>query len=142
MTEGRMPDIVDQGQRLREIRIEPQRTGNCASDLRNFQRVRETMAKMIGEAGGENLRLRLEPPESAGMDDAVAIARVVIAIGMRRLRVAPPPRVAHVQCVRSELHYAQFSVSARLAKERAGPTEMALMTCPATTPVPDPLHSR
>src|SRR6202040_2229178 len=59
MTEGRMPDIADQGQRLREIRIEPQRTGNCASDLRNFQRVREAIAKMMGEAGGENLRLRL-----------------------------------------------------------------------------------
>jgi len=67
---------------------------------------------MIREARGENLCLRLEPAESAGMDDAVAIPCVVIAIRMRSLRVPPAPRMAHVHCIGSELHYRQFSVSA------------------------------
>ena len=110
MTEGRMSDIVDERQCLRQIRIESQRGGHGASDLRHFQRMREAIAKMIGEARGENLSLRLEPAESAGMDDAVAVARVVIAVGMRDFRVAPSPRIAHVHCIGSELHYAQFSV--------------------------------
>ena len=44
---------------------------------------------MIGEARGENLRLCFQPAESAGMDDAVAVARIVIAIGMRGFRVTP-----------------------------------------------------
>src|SRR5579862_158489 len=48
MSDVRMPDIVDQGQRLRQVRVEPQRTGHGASNLRNFQRMREAIAKMIG----------------------------------------------------------------------------------------------
>ena len=67
---------------------------------------------MIGETRGENLRLCLKPAESAGMDDAIAVARVIIAIRMRSLRVAPAPRLADVHCIGSKMHYRQFSVSA------------------------------
>ena len=83
VAEGRMADVVDQRQRLGKIRIQTQRAGNGASDLRDFQSVRQAIAKMIGKAGGENLRLRFQPAESARMDDAVAVARVVVAVGMR-----------------------------------------------------------
>jgi hypothetical protein len=56
------------------------------------------------------------------MDDAIAIAREVVAIGVRCFRVAPAPRMAHVHCVRSELHCCQFSVPACVGKEVAGST--------------------
>src|ERR1700735_896126 len=104
--------------------------------------MREAIAKMIGEARGKNLRLGLEPAESAGMDDAIAIAREVGAIRVRCFRVAPAPRMAQVHCERSELHCCQFSVSACAGKERASLTGAMLMTCPAAAPVPGPLHLR
>ena len=50
---------------------------------------------MIGETGCENLGLGLQPPEGAGMDDAVAVALEGVAVGMFRFGVAPAPASLH-----------------------------------------------
>ena len=98
----RMADVVNQRERFGEIGIQTQGAGDRTRDLRYFQRVRQAVAKMIGEAGGENLRLSFEPAESSRMDDAVAVACVIIAIRMLWFRVAAAARVAHVHGVFSE----------------------------------------
>ena len=64
-----------------------------ARDLRDFDGVGQAVAKMIGVAAGENLGLGFEAAEGARMDDAVAVALEVVAVGMWRLGVAAPARI-------------------------------------------------
>ena len=108
VAEGRMADIVRQRQRFREIGIQMQSVGNGARHLRDFQRVREAIAEVIGVARGEDLRLGFQAAESARMDHAVAVARVVVAIGMLRLREAAAARAAHVHGVGCEHAFRLF----------------------------------
>src|SRR6266849_5459202 len=76
-----------------ELGVQAKRGSNGARDLRDFERVRQPVAEVIGIARGENLRLGFEAPEGSGVNDAVAIARVNAAVGMLSLRVAPPTGV-------------------------------------------------
>src|SRR5215469_3560055 len=71
--ERRVANVVHQRQRLDQFGVEVQSGRDSARDLRYFQGVRQAVAKMVGKAGGEDLRLGLQSPERAGMDDAVAI---------------------------------------------------------------------
>jgi hypothetical protein len=50
--------------------------------------VGEPVAKVVGVAAGEDLRLGFEAAEGASMNDAIAIALKVVAVGMRGLRKA------------------------------------------------------
>ncbi len=83
MAEGRMTDVVDQGESFDEFGVQAERGGNGAGDLGHFESVGEAVAEMIGEAGAEDLGFRFEAAEGAGMDDPVTIAGVFTAIGMR-----------------------------------------------------------
>src|SRR5882724_5502507 len=51
----RVPEVMHQSQRLGEIGIEPQRSRHGARDLGYFQRMRETIAEVIGIPRGKNL---------------------------------------------------------------------------------------
>ena len=53
-----------------------------ARDLRNFNGVREPVAKMVGVAAGENLGLGFQPAKRPRMDYPVAVALKIVAIGM------------------------------------------------------------
>src|SRR5208282_4994867 len=86
--ERRMSEIMHQSQRLRQIGVQPKLRGNGARNLRNLDGVREPVAKVVGVTARENLRLRFQAAKSAGMNDAVAVALKVVAIGMRRLGMA------------------------------------------------------
>ncbi len=88
MAEGRMANIVNQSQRFDQIGIQRKCACNGACDLRHFQGVRQSIAKMVGKAGGEYLGLGFESAKGARMNDAVAIAGVLAAIGMWRFRKA------------------------------------------------------
>ena len=92
VAERRMADVVDQRQRFGEIDVEAERSGNGAGDLRDFEGVGEAVAEMIGIARGEDLRFGFEAAESARMDDAVAVTREIVPIGMLRLREAAAAR--------------------------------------------------
>ena len=83
---------MNERKRLREIRVKAQRVGHGARDLRDLERVRKPVAEMVGIARRENLRLRFEPAESAGMNYAVAVARKIGAVGMRSFMVSAPSR--------------------------------------------------
>ena len=50
---------------------------------------------MVGEAGGEDLGLVLQPPEGAGVNDAVAVALEFVAIGMGQFGITAAPRPLH-----------------------------------------------
>ena len=60
VAEGRVADVVDQGECLDEINIEAESSGDGAGDLRDFERVREAVAEVVGVAAGEDLRLGFE----------------------------------------------------------------------------------
>ena len=86
MAARRVPHVMHQRQRLHQVGVQTQRLRHRAADLRHFQRVRQTIAEVIGISPGENLRLVLQAAESARVDNAIAIAFVVVAVRVRRLR--------------------------------------------------------
>ena len=89
--EWRMPDIVRQRQRFREVFVELQDVGHGARHLRHFNGVRQPVAEVVGKARRENLRLGFQTPESARMNYAVAIALKTISVRMFRFRIPPSP---------------------------------------------------
>jgi hypothetical protein len=96
--ERRVPDIVNQGQRLDEFRVDAQGGCDGAGNLGDFKRVGQPVAKVVREARAEYLGLRLESAERTGMDDSVAIARVFATVGMRGFRKPPAPGGCRVYC--------------------------------------------
>ena len=93
---------MHQGQRFHQIGVQSKLRGDGARDLRDFDGVRQPVAEVVGVAAGENLRLRFQPAKGAGMDDAVAVALKVVAVGMRRLGMAASARVFHAHSVVGE----------------------------------------
>ena len=86
-----MADVVRERQRFGQVFIEAERGRHRPGDLRDFDGVRQAVAEVVGDAGGEDLRLVFQPPEGAGMHDAVAVTLEVVAVGVRQLGIAPPP---------------------------------------------------
>ena len=62
----------------------------------------EAVAEVVGVAAGEDLRLGFEAAEGAGVNDAVAVALEVVAVGMRRLGEAASAGVFDVHRVGGE----------------------------------------
>jgi len=89
VAEGRVADVVDQGERFGERRIEAESGGEGSSDLGDFKGVGEAAAGVVAfrAAAGEDLGLAGQPAEGAGVQDAGAIAGEGCAIGMRRFGV-------------------------------------------------------
>src|ERR1700722_17305046 len=77
VAERRGADVVHERQSFGEIGVELQGSRDGARNLRDFQGVRETVAKMVGISRGEDLRFCFQPTECPRMDHAVAVARVV-----------------------------------------------------------------
>jgi hypothetical protein len=69
-----MAEIVGERQGLGQILVDCEGARQRASDLGDFQAVRETGAIMIPLVVDEDLGLVVEPPEGGGMQDAVAVA--------------------------------------------------------------------
>src|ERR1700730_4114503 len=88
MAKWRVADVMNEGQSFGERGVQAERSGNGARYLRYFDGVRKAVTKMIGETHGENLRLGLQPAESACMDDAVAVTDIFAAVRMRQFRIA------------------------------------------------------
>ena len=80
VAKGRMSNVVSERKSFGKICIEAQRFSDRPCNLCDFKRVREPIAKMVGVARGENLRLCFETPERAGVNNAVAVAREFSAV--------------------------------------------------------------
>src|SRR5262245_50971888 len=63
VTEGWMPDVVDERERFHELGIESKLAGNGAGDLGNFDGVCQAIAEMVGIASAENLGLVFQSAE-------------------------------------------------------------------------------
>src|SRR5438067_1111192 len=85
MSKRGVADVMAESQRFGEVFVQTQNGRDRAGNLRNLDRMGQSIAEMVGEPGRENLRLGFQPPEGAGMHDAVAVALERIAIGMIRL---------------------------------------------------------
>ena len=80
-----MSDIVHQRQSLDQIDIQPKLRRNGARDLRDFHRVGQAVAKMVGITAGEDLGFGFQPAKRPRVDDSVAVALKIVAVGMGRL---------------------------------------------------------
>jgi hypothetical protein len=100
MSEWRMAYIVCQSEGLGKFRIEAQVYGKGSSDLRNFQRVGEAAAKVIGcsfrRQAGEDLCFAGQAAKCARVEYPCGVAREGSAIKMRRLKI----RAANQRVVR------------------------------------------
>ena len=74
VAEGRVADVVDEGEGLGEVFVEAERAGAGAGDLRDLDGVGEAAAEVVGGAAGEDLRLAGETAEGARLHDAFAVA--------------------------------------------------------------------
>ena len=92
VAEGRVAEVVGERDGFGQILVEPQRAGDRAGHLADFERVGQPGAEMLALVAEEDLGLVLEAPEGGGMDDAVAVAlefragRAVGLAGKRRPR--------------------------------------------------------
>src|SRR5258708_21510791 len=122
-----MPNVMNQRQRFHQINIQSKLCGNGTRNLRNFQRMRQAIAEMVGIAAGENLGLGFQPAERARMNYPVAVALKVVAVRMLRLRMTPPTRVLHANSVRSQrkaISHQESRCASMVAKGRLGQPPM------------------
>ena len=99
VAEGRMAEVMRQGNGFHQRLIERQGAGDRAPDLRYFDRVRDTGAIQVTLVIDENLGLVGQAPKGIGMDDAIAVALERAAILRRRLGVAAAARACIVRGV-------------------------------------------
>ena len=81
MAKGRVAKIMGEGQRFRQILIQPQGPRQCPRDLCNLNGMCQAGAKMVAFMGDKNLRFMSEAAESGGMDNAVPVALKIAACG-------------------------------------------------------------
>jgi hypothetical protein len=89
MAKWRMANIVNQRERLSEIRIQTKRLRHGTRYLGDLEGVRQAIAKVIRISGGEDLRFRFEAAKGARMNDAIAVAGIFPAIWVRLFGMAP-----------------------------------------------------
>jgi hypothetical protein len=103
MAKRRVADVMDQGERFDQIAVESELGGDRSRDLRDLDRVRQSIAKVVGVAARENLGLRFQTAKGAGMDDAVAVALKVVAVGMGKLGITASAGIFYVDGIVGEL---------------------------------------
>ncbi len=86
MAERRMPQVVDQGQRLDQIFVQSQRPADGPRDTGHFQRVGQPGAMIIAQFAGEDLRLEAQAAIGRSVHDPIAIALERPPIGMLAAR--------------------------------------------------------
>ncbi len=152
--EGRVAEIVNQRHAFGQILIQLQRARQGASNLRNFDRMRQARAVVIAVLSNEHLRLVLQSPEGRRVDDPVA---VTLEFGARRARplfIEPAsrcPRVRRVgglfsitetQCMPVDRHYLSIPALVPCALKRAkGVSFQSANGIPPNMEQPSPLTS-
>lgn len=99
MTERRMPQIVGQSQRFRQIFVKPQCTRDGTGDLGHFQAVCQPGPVMVPLVIDEHLCLMLEAAKGGGMDDPVPVPLIDGPVGafLLILKASPAPgRIAGI----------------------------------------------
>ncbi len=104
MAERRVAQIMRQRHRLGQFHIQPQRARDRARHLRHLDRMGQPGAEIIALMLDEHLRLVLQPPKRAGMDDPVAVAlkadrNRLSSSGIQPPRGLSPGRDAYGACI-------------------------------------------
>eukprot|EP00456_Euglypha_rotunda_P041439 TRINITY_DN3215_c0_g2_i9.p1 TRINITY_DN3215_c0_g2~~TRINITY_DN3215_c0_g2_i9.p1 ORF type:complete len:276 (-),score=44.21 TRINITY_DN3215_c0_g2_i9:11-838(-) len=84
MPERGVPQVMRQGNGFREVFVELQGTRNRTRELRHLERVREPRPEQVALVVQEDLGLVDEATERCGMDDAIAVALVIVPGRLRR----------------------------------------------------------
>ena len=87
MPKWRVADVVNQRKCLRQVFVQAKRGGGPTCDLRDLNRVSKATAKVIGGTTGKDLGLAREPPEGAGLHDALPVTLKGCARGTERRRI-------------------------------------------------------
>ena len=114
MAERRMAEVMGERERFGEVFVEPERAGERAGDLGDFERMGEAGAEMIALVEDKDLGLVREPAECGAMDDSVTVAAERVAGGRRRLRMEPaaaPARLGRIGRARSAASTAMLRIS-------------------------------
>ena len=104
VAEGRVAEVVREGDGFGQVLVELQRAGDGARQLRDLDRMREPGAEQVAFVVEEHLRLVDEPAKSGRVDDAVAVALKVVARRRGRDGVASTARSGGVAGVARQGH--------------------------------------
>lgn len=73
VSERGVAEVVGQGDRLREILVDPEGAGEATRQVCDLQRVRQACTKVIAERRSEHLRLVFKATKSSARKDAVTV---------------------------------------------------------------------
>ena len=119
MSEGRMPQVVRERNRLGQVFIQPERARDSAADRCHLDRVGQTRPQMIAGAVQENLRLVFQAAESAGMNDPGPVALKGGPVSVLRLGKLAARRLVRLLRIRREdVRFVRFHLLARLPARR------------------------
>ena len=102
VTEGRVAEVMGQRDGLCQFRVQLQRAGDGAGDLRHLDRMGQAGAEIVALVFDEHLRLVLQPAEGGGMDDPVPVPLVAGAERAFLFRVEPPARLVRMRGIGRE----------------------------------------
>src|SRR5581483_10089113 len=121
VAEGRVAEVVRQGDSLRQVLVQRQRAGHGAGDLRHLQRVGQARAEQVAFMVDEDLGLVLEAAERGRVHDAVAVALVFAAVIGPRLGEAAAARVLVTRGVGGQLAHRSTAGRGQAAAGRRRP---------------------
>ena len=102
VAEGRMSHVVDQGDRLGQVFVDPEEASGRAGNLGRFQRMGEAGPVVVALVVDEDLRLILQLAEGAAVDDPVAVALIGGTQVVLDFRRGAPARIRCFAGVRGE----------------------------------------
>src|SRR2546421_7134117 len=94
-----MADVVNQGQSLSQIRVQPQSRSNRTCNLRDLYGVGKPVPEVVRASIGKDLGFILQAPKRAGVDYAVAIALKIRSVGVGSLMMPSSARFVREQRV-------------------------------------------
>ena len=102
VAERRVAHVVPEPDRLGQILVQPQRSGDDAGDPGRLERVRDPRSVMVAGGIDEDLRLALQPPERLRVHDPVAVALERRPDAALVLLAQPPARLVRADGERRE----------------------------------------
>jgi hypothetical protein len=98
MAEGWMADVMNQRKSLNQFGVQRKGKAYSAPNLGDFQGVGQTIAEVIGEPRGEDLRFCFQAAEGTRVNDAIAVSRVLPSVRMSRFRVTTAAGILGAHC--------------------------------------------
>jgi hypothetical protein len=97
-----MANVVDQGQSLGQIFVQPQGSGHCPRDRSDLERVRQSRPVVDPHFTGKHLHLSAQSPKRTAVQDPITVTRKRSSIGVGPLGVIPAAGVMAVHRVRCQ----------------------------------------